>query len=131
MMKILYIDSDETSFFVIKKYFSLSGLQPHWLQSLTGSGALTYLQGRKEMPDLILLDPVLPDMYPDEIFHALDVLQVFVKTAVGILTTFLGEELDRLGSGYPIFKKFAKPMQKHYVNELASYANHYQPEYTK
>jgi len=75
------------------------------------------------MPDLILLDPALPDMYPDEIFQALDVLQVFVKTTVCILTTFLGEELDKLGRGYLIFKKFAKPFQPHYINELASYAN--------
>jgi len=119
-MKILYIDGDEISFFVAKRYFSLCGIEPQWLQSLTGSDALTCLEGMEEMPDLILLDPVLPDMSRDEIFYKLDILQVFVKTTVCILTTFLGEEFDQLGTGYLLFKKFAKPFQKHYVKELAS-----------
>jgi len=123
MMKILYIDGDETSFFVAKKYFTLCGIHPYWRQSLTGSDALTYLQSSREMPDLILLDPALPDIYPGEIFHALDILLVFGKTTVCILTTFLGDELDQLGTGYLIFKKFSKPFQKHYINELVSYSN--------
>ena len=117
IQKILVIDSDSICFIIIKHLFSNKGILPVFEHTKNAEDALSYLN-KNEIPDLIFLEPVLPDMMEDEIFEALHNLNIFERTLVCILTTYFEHELEKLGSDYKILNKFSKPFHKRHVATL-------------
>ena len=115
--KILVIDSDSVCVFILKQNFLLTELSPLWVHRSNATDAIAYLT-QNDMPDLIFLDPVLPDMQQSQVFEKLNILDVFNKTKVSILTTYPEKEFGMLGNEFNILRKFSKPFHKNQLKEL-------------
>ena len=68
MVKILVIDDDKTQLSLIKKYLNNTG---HKKVILVNSGTKGILSAKKNKPDIILLDLILPKKDGFEVLHEL------------------------------------------------------------
>jgi len=93
MAKILIVDDDLSTVFILKKLLEKEGYATAWTSS--GKGALESIQAEK--PDIVLLDVMMPDMNGWEVCKRIKSNEATSKIPVAMLTV-RGELKDRAKS---------------------------------
>ncbi len=88
-MKIFILDDDEALSSIISKALEKEGFTT--LLSTTGRDGLNKI--KSELPDLVLLDQVLPDMSGNDVLKALKVDEQTKNIPVMVLSNFSQEDL--------------------------------------
>lgn len=88
-MKVLLIDDDEAITTVFSTALSKEGFET----SRAATGQEGFDKAKSELPDLILLDQVLPDLKGNEVLAMLKKEEVTKNIPVVILSNFSQEEL--------------------------------------
>lgn len=98
---ILLADNDELSLFILQRQFANYRCRTRWVHCRTAKQALAYLT-HNGLPDLFILDPVMPGMQPAAFLEALQAEQVFYKTPACIVSPLFQEEIEALTIGYAV-----------------------------
>ncbi len=109
-IKILMIEDDQPTIKIFQEVFLMAGFEIEFID--TGKDALKRIEeireGKKEKPDLILLDLLLPDINGIEILKEARKYPETKKIKIYILTNFsqpeINEELIREGADKVLMK---------------------------
>src|SRR5438876_1128092 len=101
LKKVLVIGGDDICLILMKNIFLSIFLSPVWIHITTARSVISYFE-RGELPELIFLEPMLPDMSYGQFLETLNKLNIFTRSNVCILTTCPQPRLETLGSKYAI-----------------------------
>lgn len=108
--KILLIEDDPTAIAIYEKVLQQAGFYVE--TATTGEEGMERLleikEGRKEMPDLVILDLILPDMNGIKIFEKARQEQATKDIPFFILTNYISQEMKKIGDEFKVEKYIVK-----------------------
>jgi CheY-like chemotaxis protein len=121
MKKILIADDESSLRFLLRKTLEGNGFDI--LEAANGKQALTLAQ--KQIPDLIILDVVMPDLYGSEVCERLRKQTKTARIPVIIITgnLFSEEQAKESGADYYMTKPFSPLKLKNLVHQILSTPN--------
>ena len=122
MKKILIADDESQLRFLLRK--TLEGNDYKILEASSGKEALS--MARKGIPDLIILDVVMPDLYGSEVCERLRRQSKTAKIPIMILTAnsniYNEDQAKESGADYYVTKPFSPLQLKSLVRKILSAA---------
>lgn len=118
MKKILIADDESSLRFLLRKTLEGNGFDI--LEAANGKQALTLAE--KEIPDLIILDVVMPDLYGSEVCERLRKQTKTSRIPVIIITgnLYSEEQAKESGADYYMTKPFSPLKLKNLVHQILS-----------
>lgn len=113
---ILVADSDATSYFIVRKYFEIFNARVKWIYCTSARETLARID--EVRPDVLILEPFMPDMKVPDFLEALDESGAFSRYCVCLLSLLAVDELTAAAAPYNIFGAWSKPLEQRAVRAV-------------